>query len=258
MKEKNGKKLNKENNDLASKTALITGGSIRIGKEIAITLAKLNFNLVINFKSSESQAQELAKFIEEKYCVKVSIFQADLFKQNEVKKLSDFMITNFSDWNLLINNASIFKPSNFLSDDAEIQFNENLSIHLSSPIFLMQEFAKAVKKNHNENAQIINILDKNIARYETKNFYYLLTKKFLASATKMIALQLAPQVRVNGISPGIILPNDQEKDYHQIIPMKKIGEPKNITQTIEFLLKNNFITGQIIAIDGGASLNHAG
>ena len=101
-------------------------------------------------------------------------------------------------------------------------------------------------------------MDKNIARYETKNFYYLLTKKFLASATKMIALQLAPQVRVNGISPGIILPNDQEKDYHQIIPMKKIGEPKNITQTIEFLLNNNFITGQIIAIDGGASLNHAG
>jgi NAD(P)-dependent dehydrogenase (short-subunit alcohol dehydrogenase family) len=112
-------------------------------------------------------------------------------------------------------------------------------------------------------AQIINMLDKNIARYDTEYFYYLLTKKFLAEFTKMLSLQLAPNIRVNGIAPGLILKDkDKSEDNNQKIidkiPLKRKGNPENIIQTLDFLINNNFVNGQIISIDGGASLNHAG
>jgi NAD(P)-dependent dehydrogenase (short-subunit alcohol dehydrogenase family) len=114
-------------------------------------------------------------------------------------------------------------------------------------------------------AQIINMLDKNIARFDTSHFFYLLSKKFLAEATKMLALELAPHIRVNAIAPGFILssvnennPQAEQEKISKIIPLKHIGNPTHITSALGFLLDNKFITGQIIFVDGGASLNHAG
>ena len=249
----------------ARNTALVTGGSKRIGRAIAIKLAELNYDLVITYNNSKAEAEKLAKLIEKKYSVNTSIFKADLRNQEEVKALLDFMVKNFGNWNLLINNASIFNPSKFLGNNACEEWQDNLAIHMLSPIYLIKEFTKQVIANKIKDAQVINMLDKNIARHDTKNFYYLLTKKFLATATKMIALEIAPNVRINGISPGSILASIDSKNpqkeleiLSKIIPLKKIGDVENIIQSLEFLLKNNFITGQIIAIDGGASLNHAG
>jgi NAD(P)-dependent dehydrogenase (short-subunit alcohol dehydrogenase family) len=249
----------------ARSTALVTGGSKRIGRAIAIKLAELNYDLVITYNNSKAEAEKLAKLIEKKYSVNTSIFKADLRNQEEVKALLDFMVKNFGNWNLLINNASIFNPSKFLGNNACEEWQDNLAIHMLSPIYLIKEFTKQVIANKIKDAQVINMLDKNIARHDTKNFYYLLTKKFLATATKMIALEIAPNVRINGISPGKILASIDSKNpqkeleiLSKIIPLKKIGDVENIIQSLEFLLKNNFITGQIIAIDGGASLNHAG
>src|SRR3989338_2017395 len=138
-------------------------------------------------------------------------------------------------------------------------------MHFVSPLILSKEFAKNILKNKIKNAQIINMVDKNIVRYDTKYFYYLLSKKFLAEFTKMLALQLAPEIRVNAIAPGFILNSiDEEntlletKSLIEKIPLKKKGEIKNILQTINFLLENDFVNGQILSIDGGASLNHVG
>jgi NAD(P)-dependent dehydrogenase (short-subunit alcohol dehydrogenase family) len=249
----------------ARNTALVTGGSKRIGRAIAIKLAELNYDLVITYNNSKAEAEKLAKLIEKKYSVNTSIFKADLRNQEEVKALLDFMVKNFGNWNLLINNASIFNPSKFLGNNACEEWQDNLAIHMLSPIYLIKEFTKQVIANKIKDAQVINMLDKNIARHDTKNFYYLLTKKFLATATKMIALEIAPNVRINGISPGKILASIDSKNpqkeldiLSKIIPLKKIGDVESIIQSLEFLIKNNFITGQIIAIDGGASLNHAG
>jgi short-subunit dehydrogenase len=107
------------------------------------------------------------------------------------------------------------------------------------------------------------MLDKNIARTDTIHFYYLLSKKFLAEFTKMLALEVAPNIRVNGIAPGYIIPEKNVSAEYvektpKLIPLQKIGNVKNIVQTLEFLLENDFINGQILSIDGGASLNHAG
>lgn len=248
----------------SSKTALITGGAKRIGKEIAIKLAEIGYNIVISYKQSELESQELANFLKKKYQIKVFTFKADLFKNKDAEKLAKYMIDNFSDWSLLINNASIFEKSNFFQI-AE-NFEKNFAVHFSSPLILINKFAEYINSNKNiSNPQVINMLDKNIERFETKYFYYLLTKKFLAHSIKMIALQVAPRLRINGIALGYFLANEYDletkeyvKNLQKKIPMQRIGNIENITLALEFLIENKFITGEILTIDGGASLNDAG
>jgi NAD(P)-dependent dehydrogenase (short-subunit alcohol dehydrogenase family) len=241
-------------------TVLVTGSAKRIGRELVCRLAKDGYDVVISYNKSKADAGKLAAEIAKKYQVKTAIFQSDLSDIKQAKKLAEFMKKNFPKWNLLINNASIFKKSKFISG-SEKDLYDNLNIHLISPLILAKEFAKVAPKN----SQIINIIDKNIARYDTSYFYYLLSKKSLAELTKMMALELAPQIRVNGIAPGFILnpidekiPSKMTGNIIERIPLKTKGEVENIWQAVEFLLKNKFINGQIIFVDGGASLNHAG
>jgi len=243
-------------------TALITGASQRIGTEMAICLAKKGYDLVIHYNNSKEQALKLIAELKKNYNIDGATIDGDLSDKSSAKKIADFMFKNFPNWNLLINNSSIFHKSKFLNDLDE-EFEKNLNIHLTSPLYLSHSFAKNVIEKKIKNAQIINMLDKNIARIDTINFYYLLSKKFLAEFTKMLALEIAPHIRVNGIAPGYILPEiNVEAEYlkklPQLIPLQKIGDTKNIVQTLEFLLENDFINGQILSIDGGASLNHAG
>jgi pteridine reductase len=244
---------------MTKNAALITGAAKRIGQEIAINLAKKGYDLIISYKNSEIEAKELAVKIQKDFQVKCEIFHCDLQNTEQAKNLMNFSINKFPHLNLLINNASTFNKSKFLTAPDDELMN-NLNLHLISPLILSKEFAKKTK-----NSQIINMVDKNIARFDTSYFYYLLSKKFLAEFTKMLALELAPQIRVNAVAPGFILnsvnednPSQETKNLINKIPLKSKGEVENIWQAIEFLLNNNFVTGQILYVDGGASLNHAG
>lgn len=244
--------------------ALVTGGAKRIGREIALFLAQNGFDIAISYNKSQADAQKLAEEITKKFAVKCEIFAADLCREKDARSLIDAVIERFTHLNLLINNASIFNKSKFFAA-SENELSDNLNIHFIAPLILSQQFAKNVLMRDIKNAQIINMIDKNIVRFDTQYFCYLLSKKNLAEATKMLALELAPHVRVNGIAPGFILnPIDggvEEEKLQNIIkkiPLQRKGEPQNIVQTVEFLIKNDFINGQIIAVDGGASLNHAG
>ena len=243
-------------------TALITGASQRLGKEMAICLAKKGFDLVIHYNKSQTQATQLLQELKQNYNINGATIDGDLSDKFSTKKIANFMFENYPNWNLLINNSSIFNKSKFL-DDLDEEFENNLAIHLTSPLYLSHFFAKNVIAKKIKNAQIINMLDKNIARNDTNYFYYLLSKKFLAEFTKMLALEVAPHIRVNGISPGYVAfePTISTKYAEKLItkiPLQKICNIKNIVQTLEFLLENDFINGQILSIDGGASLNHAG
>ncbi len=244
-------------------SALITGSAKRIGKEIALNLASKGFDIAISYNNSQNEAQQLSKEIQEKFNVQCEIFQCDLSKKDDTKKLIDKVLTEFPNLNLLINNASIFNKSNFFEDESELE--NNFAIHFLSPQILCKEFAKNILAKNIKNAQIINFCDKNIARFETQYFYYLLSKKLLAQFTKMLALQLAPEIRVNAIAPGFIIEDIYMQENPEIakkviekIPLKRKGEVKNIIQTLNFLIENDFISGQILSIDGAASLNHAG
>jgi pteridine reductase len=249
---------------ISNKTALITGGAKRIGAGIAIKLAKMGYDLVITYNHSKKEAKDLQNLIISKYLVKCQIIKCDLFKIKEVEKLARYLEKNLDNCSLLVNNASIFNQSKFISSNSK-DLTANLQIHLLSPLILSHYFAKNVVINQIKDANIINMVDKNIKRFETKYFNYLLSKKFLAQTTEMLALELAPQIRVNAIAPGFILKsidnNYKPSSIPEIIskiPLKSKGNVENITQTVEFLITNKFITGQIIFIDGGASLNHAG
>ena len=243
-------------------TALITGASQRLGKEMAICLAKKGFDLVIHYNKSQAQATQLLQELKQNYNINGTTIDGDLSDKSSAKKIANFMFENYPNWNLLINNSSIFNKSKFL-DDLDEEFENNLAIHLTSPLYLSNFFAKNVIAKKIKNAQIINMLDKNIARTNTVYFYYLLSKKFLAEFTKMLALEIAPHIRVNGIAPGYvaletIVSTEYAEKIITKIPLQKICDIKNIIQTLEFLLENDFINGQILSIDGGASLNHAG
>jgi len=259
MKQKTAKKSNR-------KLALITGGAQRIGKEIAITLAKNGYDILINYNNSKIEAEELTQYLSHNFKINAYSFKANLLDISQAKKLAKYAKSiEGSEWKLLVNNASIFNKSKFL-EAASDELENNMNIHFYSPLILSKEFAINCQEKSIKDAQIINLIDKNIARYDTSYFYYLLSKKSLAELTKMLALQLAPQIRVNGISPGFILnPIDdggiltkQSEEIIKKIPLQTKGDVENICQAVEFLLKNNFVNGQILAIDGGASLNHAG
>ncbi len=253
--------MNKNNSKNA---VLITGGAKRIGREIALFLASNGFDIAISYNKSQAEAANLVAEIAKQFAVKCEIFCADLCDEGDAKKLIRDVLKKFPYLNLLINNASIFNKSKFFAA-SENELQDNLNIHFISPLILAQQFAKNVVAKDLKNAQIINMIDKNIVRFDTQYFCYLLSKKNLAEATKMLALELSPHIRVNGIAPGFILdPIDNGlapevmKNIIKKIPLQRKGEAENIVQTVEFLLKNDFINGQIISVDGGASLNHAG
>ena len=253
---------NKKTNKIG--TALITGAAKRIGGEIALNLAKIGYDIVISYNSSGVAAKNLAKKIQKDFGVSCEVFKCDLTDVKQAKKLAEFTKKKFPNWNLLVNNASIFNKSKFLTAP-ESELMNNLNLHFLSPLVLSKEFAKNISGKKIKNSQIINIVDKSITRFDTSYFYYLLSKKFLAELTKMLSLELAPEIRVNGVSPGFTLNSINEKDPEKELekfakknPLSIKCEVKNILQAVEFLLNNKFITGQILFIDGGASLNHAG
>ena len=245
----------------SSKTALITGGAKRIGRALALALVQDGYDIVVHFNESREDAENLQKEIL-KLGRDCQIIKANLLDKNEVEQMVVKM-RQIKNWSLLINNASIFYQSSFLESDI-VEMEKNFTIHLKVPAILSKALAQNCQERKLE-GNIINMIDKNITRYETKYFNYLLSKKSLAEFTKMLALQLAPQVRVNGIAPGFVLnsideenPDAKTTKLVAKIPLHKKANEQDIIAGARYLLSNSFVTGHILFIDGGASLNHAG
>ena len=229
---------------------LITGAAKRLGREMALNLAANGYDLVISYNKSQKEAQELSNLISSEYKVDCDIFGCDLTNRKGAEDLVQFM-SSYLDWNLLINNASIFNQSKFL-DEGFKEMDDNFNIHLTSPIILSKAFAKSAPKNSN----IINIVDKMVTRSQTSFFYYLLSKQYLTQLTKMLATQLSPNIRVNAIAPGTVLEDLSGEDTRLKNPLKVKGGPEYIIKSLNYLLENEFVTGQIIFADGGASLTN--
>ncbi len=235
-------------------TALVTGGAKRIGQAIALCLAELNFNIALHYNHSLTEAEATAESIIQRG-VRCELFPADLEKEDDVLTLVKESHQRFPDLNLLVNSASIFEPSG-LSSDALKSFHRHFSINLNAPYMLTCEFAKICQQG-----QIINLLDTDITKNKTSHFPYLLSKKALAEFTKMAAVALGPAIRVNGVCPGLILPpvgkNVGEAYLHRQaknIPLKKKGHVDHITRSVQFLIENDFLTGQFLFNDGGEQL----
>ncbi len=245
---------------MKNKTAIITGSAKRIGRGIALDLAKNGYDIALTYNKSLQEAEQLQNEIKEKYCVQCEIFICDFFDESQYNNLFTQIASRMKNISILINNASIFEKSNFLIDNDE--FDRNFNIHLKAPIALIKSFTLYCQENNIKDANIINMLDKNITRHSTNFFYYLLSKKTLCELTKMLATELAPDIRINAIAPGYILDDhfieDSKSLQDKIIaktPLLKKGTIDNIVNTVDFILKNNYVTGQVLFIDGGSGLD---
>lgn len=234
------------------KVALITGGAKRIGKAICLSLASQGYSIALQYNHSNKEAECTAKTIRKKGGI-CELFCAELTDNEQINKIVPSVIKKFSHIDILINNASTFTPSSLRKDLAK-NLVSDFSINFNAPAVLISEFVKHTKKG-----EVINLLDSQVVKNRSKHTVYLLAKKSLQELTKLAAAELAPHFRVNSVAPGcILLPEGKGKAYElqriKNIPLKRKGNVTHITQTISFLIENDYITGQTIFVDGGDHL----
>ena len=233
--------------------ALITGGSDRIGKAVAIHLAKQGYHLVLHYNSAKEKAENLQMHIESTYRVKVALLQINFLKENDFDRIfEDFKKKNIT-IEVLVNCASDFIPSSFNERGSEL-FDKEMTINLKIPYLLTKAFARVFGKGN-----IINFVDTKVAKNKTVHLDYILSKKLLKDFTKISAVELAPNIRVNAIAPGLILPPEGKDESYLLnlakdIPLKTIGNLDEILKAFQFILDSYFFTGQILYIDGGEHL----
>ena len=237
------------------KTALITGGAARIGAQIVKTLHHNQFNIIIHCNQSKDKAQLLCAELNAIRANSVEIISANL---NNIDEL-DSLVSSIMSIDLLVNNASVFYPKSV--EDSEMKdWDDVININLKAPFFLSKGLSKTLSKN---DGSIINIIDIHSERPLKKHAIYNISKAGLKMLTQTLAKELAPRIRVNGVSPGSILwPQDSaeisEDDKNLMlerIALHRQGSPQDIADTVLFLANSNYITGQIINIDGGRTLN---
>ena len=237
------------------KTALITGGAARIGAQIVKTLHHNQFNIIIHCNQSKDKAQLLCDELNAVRANSVEIVSGNL---NNIDEL-DSLVSSIKSIDLLVNNASVFYPKSV--EDSEMKdWDDVININLKAPFFLSKGLSKTLSKN---DGSIINIIDIHSERPLKKHAIYNISKAGLKMLTQTLAKELAPRIRVNGVSPGSILwPQDSaeisEDDKNLMlerIALHRQGSPQDIADTVLFLANSNYITGQIINIDGGRTLN---
>ena len=235
-----------------SDAALITGGSKRIGRSVALELAGLGYDIALHYNLSYKHAVKTRDEIR-KLGVKCEIFKFDLSKAPSAPALIKKVINKFPGLKILVNNASIFEEIRFL-DVKEKDFDRDFNINFKTPFFLSQHFAKNISAG-----MIINMIDARISKIHNAHFVYNLSKKSLHQLTLMMAKELGPKIRVNAICPGPILPapGDNGKKLKRIAaktPLKKVGDTSYINEAVRYLITNNFVTGEVLFVDGGQHL----
>ena len=237
---------------ISQPAVLITGGAKRLGQVMAMHLAKQGYAIALHYSASKISAVKTQQAIL-KLKVPCELFQADLADEKQAVRLVGDVVKRFAGLNLLINSASIFIPNRFGAQNLTL-FKAHWNINYKAPYLLSCEFVRLVKKG-----QIVNFIDTNVTQYASLHQDYLMTKKALAEFTKMSSVAWGPHIRVNGISPGMILapvnnqPDDRRKRALRI-PLQKVGDPRYVLQVLQLLLDNEYLTGQIIAVDGGEAL----
>ena len=239
-------------NSLKGKTAFITGAAKRIGRATALALADEGVNIIIHYRNSEDEAKELIGEIRERD-VKSWTVNADFEKPDEYETLIQRAVEIAGPIDILVNNASMF-PADKLEDITFESFVTNVEVNAWAPFVLSRSFAQQMGRG-----KIINLVDSRTTGYDWTHVGYILSKHVLSVFTRMTALAYAPDIAVNAVAPGLILP-PQGKDMSYIerlkdtVPLKKHGEPEDIADAIVFLAKSDFITGEVIFVDGGRHL----
>ena len=235
---------------------LITGGSVRIGKEIALAISNSSNNIIIHYHQSFNQASALKKSVE-KLGSQCAVIKCDLSKKRSTEGLIKRAGKFFGPINFLINNASVFENDNINNFTVD-SWNKHMNVNLYAPLKFSRDLKKLLPTK--SKGHIINILDQNVLKPDISFLSYSLSKAALYSATKILAKSFAPNIRVNAIGPGPTIKNvhQSSKNFEKSIKktLLKVGSPpKEIARTVKFLLESNSITGQFIVVDGGEHLS---
>lgn len=241
------------------KAALVTGSVRRLGREIAIKLAELNFNIVLSyFNSSEEEVENTMSEVIEKGA-EVLCVKSDLRKVTDIKKLFAEAKEKFGRLDVLVNNAAIFERKDFM-DVTEEDFDNFIGMNLKNAFFCTQEAAKMMIENEELPCSIINISSLGGIENWKSVIPYSVAKAGLIKLTKLTAKRLAPEILVNSIAPGTIWIEGDEnttviKTEEAMYPMKRFGKAEDINSIIEYLaVKNKWTTGNVFVVDGGKSL----
>ena len=241
---------------MKNKNLLITGAATRMGKAIALHFAERGWNIALHYFRSSSKAKELKKIIE-KNLIKVVLIKADLKNPNQTEKIIPLARKKLGTIDCLINNAALFEKDDIANFTTKSWY-DHLNINLLAPALLTKQFAKQASKKTVSN--IINIIDQRIFNLTPFFMSYTISKSGLQTLTKTMAMRLGPNIKVNAIAPGSTIKSKRQTDRHfrnqvKSTLLKKSVRSEDICDTVEFLINNNSVTGQIIAVDSGQNLS---
>ena len=243
--------------DLTGKTGLVTGGARRVGAAIARRLHGAGANVLIHYRDSDADAERLVGELNAVRAKSAAKVKAELLAPIAPKALVSAALESFGRLDVLVNNASSFFPVALGSIEAS-HWEELVGSNLRAPLFIAQEAAAELAKNE---GAIVNIVDIHAERPLKGYPVYSIAKAGLAALTRSLAIELAPRVRVNGVAPGAIAwPEDEQFDAAErsrilaTTPLARLGSPQDIAQAVHFLACAPYVTGQIIAVDGGRSI----
>ncbi len=242
---------------LQGRIALVTGAGKRIGRALAIALAEEGVQIVAHDrKALEQETNKTCSEVKDCGARSWKVL-ADLERPEEYENLIARAVEAAGSIDILINNASIFTPGG-LKDLSFTDVMKQIQVNAWAPFVLSRQFAGRVPRG-----KIVNILDTRVAGYERSHAAYLLSKKMLATLTRMCALEFGPGITVNAVAPGAILPPagkgpEYLEELAKGLPLKRPGGPQDIVDAVIYLLGSDFVTGQILFVDGGKHLLEEG
>ena len=234
--------------------ALVTGGAVRVGRAISSALAEDGYRVIIHYNSSAGPADELVDEIRSKGGEAVAI-QADLADSAGVRRLAREAVDAFGGLDVLVNNASVFPPER-LEETDEALWDHTVAVNLRAPFFLIRHLAPTLRERR---GAVVNLAD--LAGLQAWAAYaaHAVSKAGVVHLTRVAARALAPEVRVNAIAPGTVLPpehltGDEVRRLAERAPLGRTGTPDDVVRAVRYLLQAEFVTGETLVVDGGRLL----
>jgi NAD(P)-dependent dehydrogenase (short-subunit alcohol dehydrogenase family) len=241
--------------DLRGRCALVTGGAVRVGRALSLGLAAEGARVAIHYNGSAGEAEQVAEKIRSNGGEAVTI-AGDLSELAGVHSVADAAVAAWGGLDVLVNNASVFPDARFDATDAEV-WDLAMAVNLRAPFFLTQQLAGALGAG--DGGVVVNLVDLAGLQVWGTHVAHGISKAGLVHFTRVAARALAPRVRVNAIAPGTVLPPDDtpEEEIERLArraPLGRIGEPGDVLSALLYLVRAEFVTGEILTVDGGRAL----
>ena len=241
--------------ELDGKVAIVTGAGVRLGRAQALALGERGVRVVVHYNTSAEPAREVVRLIEDAGSRAIAV-QANLNETALAPMLVERAVEAFGQVDILVNSASIFEQGHW-DDTTEEHWDRHFNINLKSPFFLTQAFARQVgdaRRGH-----VVNIADWRAVQPGIGHVAYTLTKAALVAMTHSLAQALAPNIQVNAIAPGLILPPpghgpEYVERYASRVPARRSGAPADIVHALLYLIEADFVTGELLYVTGGEHL----